>query len=435
MTWRSRLAVVAVLVGGLLVLGGGVASAKVTFTDRAMEDLGIDADGNPIDGSEGVLADAWRLFWLAPEGQRMWTFVDGIDTEFIFDTPPEADVGGGDAYGTAKVLERNAAGIPTKIRIFVRRENFISDAWAADTIWHEFRHGEIWVMGGDQYDHVELDGDHSEVNEKFRKDVERVEESISIATSRPRTPGYDRIMEEARQRDEDRRAAILIGDILEDIRDSISFNDATFTSGYIDIEQYGYDKWGYGNTGVTITFNESTFECGDRGDDRIVVCADQVLPMPNDVIMAVAIMHEDIPLSGPDHLIYGAVFDGDRDAADDWVAIPPFDWDLFQGTDRWYELVYDAAAGRWSLLVTQLSPSGQIVSRGAEASSARVVVEGDTVVFFIGADEFAAARPAVRLTAFGHDGLFSQSYRGGDVSGIDPTRPPAPVPADPAPIP
>jgi hypothetical protein len=41
--------------------------------------------------------------------------------------------------------------------------------------------------------------------------------------------------------------------------------------------------------------------------------------------------------------------------------------------------------------------------------------------------EFPAAEPAFRLTAFGHDGRFSESDRGGDVSGVDPAEPPVPV--------
>ncbi len=52
-----------------------------------------------------------------------------------------------------------------------------------------------------------------------------------------------------------------------------------------------------------------------------------------------------------------------------------------------------------------------------------VVIEGDTIGFFISAEEFPSADPGYRLTAFGHDGFYSSSDRGGDVTGEDPTEP------------
>ena len=57
------------------------------------------------------------------------------------------------------------------------------------------------------------------------------------------------------------------------------------------------------------------------------------------------------------------------------------------------------------------------------ASTVRVVIEGDAIVFFISAAEFPSSDPGYRLTAFGHDGLYSPSDRGGDVTGEDPTEP------------
>ena len=44
-------------------------------------------------------------------------------------------------------------------------------------------------------------------------------------------------------------------------------------------------------------------------------------------------------------------------------------------------------------------------------------------MFFISADEFSSPDPGYRLTAFGHDGFFSPSDRGGDVTGENPTEP------------
>jgi hypothetical protein len=197
----------------------------------------------------------------------------------------------------------------------------------------------------------------------------------------------------------------------------------------VDLEWYGAGKYGYDAAGVTITFNESIFECGEAAGGRRVVCADGgVLPMPaGEVAVLGMVLADEIPQTGGDHsLVYSAVLDSDADPANDWVFVPPFDMDYFQGTDRWYQVLYDHIADSWRLVVTQLSPDGGI-GTASEASTVRAVVEGDTVVFFISMEEFPAAEPGYRLTAFGHDGLFSESDRGGDVSGRLPNEPPLPL--------
>ena len=426
-----------VVVGGLaaaLLMVGGVAAAKVTFTDNARSEFQVDENGNPTTGgSRTLMSDAWRLFFAAPEGQRIFTFSSDVDTEFIIDVLPEDQVGGGDALGTAQVIERNDAGIPTKIRLKIRNENVFLASSVADTIWHEFRHGEIFIFGNSDGDHDALDGHTDDTNLKFRKDVERAETTLVSTTvdRNPPTPIHDAIMGDARQRDALRRAAFFFGDLLDDIRDSISFNEPTIQFGYIDIESYGSFKMGYTIEGVDLTYNKSAFECGDREGSRIVVCSgDGVLDVaPGEVLTGFMMMREPIPLSGDVSLIYSMVVDSDRDAANDWVFVPPFDWDQFQGTDRWYQLIYDHRTDTWSLIVTQLLPDGS-QSRVGEASSARVVVEGDVVVFFVSMDEFPHRRPGVRLTSFGHDGFFSESFRGMDVSGEDPTQPPQRVSAE-----
>jgi hypothetical protein len=173
---------------------------------------------------------------------------------------------------------------------------------------------------------------------------------------------------------------------------------------------------------VDFTFNESVFECGANDGVRLVVCADEVLPMPaGTVYVLAAIMKADIPLADPEnHYIYSAVFDSDGDPVNDFQWNPPYDWDFFQGTDRWYQVIWDANLARWSVVVTQLDAAGGF---NGVASSVRVVIEGDTLVFFISGEEFPSTDPGYRLTAFGHDGFYSPSYRGGDVTGEDPTEP------------
>lgn len=417
-----------------LALGAGVARADVTFTDNARMEFDIDEDGNPND--EGGLEEldlGWERFWRAPEGQRIFTFLDMVDVEVVVDVLPADQVGSGDSagrvYGTAKIEERNEAGIPTRIRIKIRNERIHGIDNLADTIWHEFRHAEIWIQG-DDHEHDELDDDESDLNEKFRADVQSVVAS-STTLGTPETPHYDRITDRATGRAL-KSAAYIFGDILDDIRDSISFNQPTYSAEFIDLESYGAGKYGYADGDVTITFNESIVECGDRTEDYVVACAaDGVQEMPAG---EVGVFHMDlagdVPLGGLDHsLIYSLVLDSDADSANDWVFNPPFDWDFFQGADRWYQLFYDHRDDSWHLTVTQLTATGQIPG-STEPSTVRAVVEDDTVTFFVSMSEFSSAAPTYRLTAFGHDGNFSESDRGGDVSGSNPTEPLTPIPPE-----
>ena len=72
----------------------------------------------------------------------------------------------------------------------------------------------------------------------------------------------------------------------------------------------------------------------------------------------------------------------------------------------------------WSLTVTQVD-SSQHTSQ--VPSTARLVIEGDTITWHISMAEFVGFTLHMRASAFGHDGSFSASDRGGDVSGEDPT--------------
>ncbi len=431
-----RLLTVVGFVLGLFMMGTLEARANVVFTDGAQKEFGIDADGMPTGSGSGVVATGWEYFWGAPEGQRIFTYLEQSDVEVIVDVLPPDQVGSGESagrvYGTEKVEERDPSGKPTKIRIKIRSERTGGAENLADTIWHEFRHAEIDFQG-EHHEHDELDGEDSEPNERFRMDVERVKERIEAqqVDPDPPTPLYDSLRDRATG-EELRTSAWLLGDILEDIRDSISFNQPALRATYIDLETYGAAKYGYDLSDVTVTFNESIVECGDESDYHIVVCSEAgVLDMPaGDVGLFVMELAGDIPLAGGEHsLIYSVVLDSDRDPANDWVFMPPFDWDFFQGTDRWYQLIYDHISDEWSLTVTQLTANGEI-PEVVEASTVRAVVEGDVVAVFISMEEFAADDPAFRFSAFGHDGFFTESTRGGDVSGSDPTEPPIPIGAE-----
>jgi len=218
---------------------------------------------------------------------------------------------------------------------------------------------------------------------------------------------------------------LAIGDLLQDFLDSISGRQPTYTTPKIDIRKTAPLRLRFTYDGIDTGFGNTIFECGDVSGGRTVVCPEAVQPMPMDdeveVWMFSMLLAEPVDQASPDRsFIYSIVFDSDGEAANDWQFFPPFDFDLFQGADRWYQLIWDHNAQEWFLDVTQVDGSQ---APGPYASAVRAVIDDDTIVFFIPASEFELDQPPYRMTSFGHDGAYSESDRGADVSGVDPTEP------------
>ena len=72
-----------------------------------------------------------------------------------------------------------------------------------------------------------------------------------------------------------------------------------------------------------------------------IVCVAGAGPMAAGAYAFVGMSHdEEVPLEDSGHsYIYSAVFDSDGDPANDWQWVSPWDFDLFQDTDRWYQLI------------------------------------------------------------------------------------------------
>jgi hypothetical protein len=132
----------------------------------------------------------------------------------------------------------------------------------------------------------------------------------------------------------------------------------------------------------------------------------------------------DVPIHDDDHYIYSLVLDADGAPQNNFQAQPPFTWDYYQGTDQWYELIWNPEEDEWSLTVRGPNFSQM-------ESQARVLVAGNLVVFFVPEDEIEVENPSFRLTAFMHDGSFSPAGRGGDVLGENPTQPLFTIPEEP----
>jgi hypothetical protein len=219
-----------------------------------------------------------------------------------------------------------------------------------------------------------------------------------------------------------------IADAISDLIDSISSGTVTFEEAWIDIICYMGILNALSAADAATRFNDpgAENECGSSTGGRTVVCESSGGDMPEGELVTVTLqMNAPIPLADSGHsYIYSVVLDSDGDPSNNWQFVPPYDWDYFIGADRWYQLMYDHMSGTWTLNVTQVDSS---MGMAPVSSNTRAVIEGDTVTFHIPKDELPADSPTWRGTAFGHDGMYSPSDRGGDVTGDDPTGPLLPL--------
>jgi len=213
--------------------------------------------------------------------------------------------------------------------------------------------------------------------------------------------------------------ASLLPDGLDDYIDS-SEPSPGYTGADIEVLEFGTEIEAQSMADADTDFNMSTFECGERVGEQWTVCAPTPVVMSAGELVTVVIdLEGSVPFDAADaHYIYAAVFESDGDPANDFVPEAGFPRDFFQGTDRWYELIWDTSA--WTVRVTQLDSAG---TRTEVPSSVRAVVEGERIQFFIDRAELPSVIPGYRVSAFRHDGSFTVATRGGDVSMGTPTLP------------
>ena len=197
---------------------------------------------------------------------------------------------------------------------------------------------------------------------------------------------------------------------------------ATFGPGLSEVDLRGFSKvlLRYSDEARVFTFGNTLFPCDSEIEGGFVVCADDPLPIETgDVHMFVMQMDAEIPVANPDlFYTYSVVVDADGDPSNNFEFTPPYDWDFYQNTDRWFMLDWNPDLGDWSVGVVDV-----VQDIYPYPSAVRAVVIGDIVAFFIPTSEFSVDNPGYRVTAFGHDGTFSQESSCGDVSGANPTEP------------
>ena len=171
-------------------------------------------------------------------------------------------------------------------------------------------------------------------------------------------------------------------------------------------------------------FGNTEFPCGSDIEGGFVVCTEEPLPIESgDVHVFVMKVAAEIPAANPDRFYtYSVVVDGDGDPGNNFQFNPPYNWDYFQNTDRWYELNWNPDFGIWTLDVADVAQNLYVAP-----SAARAIVMGNIITFFIPAAEFSTEQLTYRMTAFGHDGSYSPEVSCGDVSGADPTEPLTPI--------
>jgi hypothetical protein len=145
-------------------------------------------------------------------------------------------------------------------------------------------------------------------------------------------------------------------------------------------------------------------------------------PPPGGWLVATAWMAGEIPQADTDYsYVIASTFTSNTRTEDDWVPVAPYDWDTYQGTDQWYEVIWDHVAGVWRLQATETVAGGLQVRF---ETAARVLIDGDRVTWFIPMEEFSNPVPGIRLATFAHDGSGVDGLHGADVSGALPTEPP-----------
>ena len=212
------------------------------------------------------------------------------------------------------------------------------------------------------------------------------------------------------ERPAERFSGALLMDRRDDHVDSPGGSPA-YTGADADVAAMGSEVEMQSRADADTDFNNSTYECGETSGAMFTVCTPGVLPMPEGELSTFVLeVGAPVPVADPMwSYVYALVLDSNGDASDDYVPDPAFPFDYFRGTDRWYELRWDHTTSEWSLVVTQLDGSG---ARTSVQSTARVVVEGPRITFFVSRSELPAVVAGYRVSAFRHDGAFGVATRG-----------------------
>lgn len=162
-------------------------------------------------------------------------------------------------------------------------------------------------------------------------------------------------------------------------------------------------------------FDNTVFPCGESSNGMTTVCDANFEPGtigPDGIVVLITAF--DGPVASEQwNYVYSAVFDSDGDPGNNFQASASFDWDQYQGTDRWW--VLDVVGG-----VPELGRFDGSFAVPVQ-TGARAVIGDNAIVWFVPRVELGA-NPSWRATSFRHDGSFDPSVSAGDVTGANPTE-------------
>ena len=142
---------------------------------------------------------------------------------------------------------------------------------------------------------------------------------------------------------------------------------------------------------------------GFAGENSYVACTDDPLDLEDGPVLVATMVLAEPPPFGPDQpffSVYTLVADGDGVPDNNFQFQPPFEYDVFQDTDQWYELTLDPSVDVPSVRA-MLARDGTFTPL---SSGTRVVINDRVITFIVPLSEFDdPAGLRVRLTAFSYD--------------------------------
>jgi hypothetical protein len=143
-------------------------------------------------------------------------------------------------------------------------------------------------------------------------------------------------------------------------------------------------------------YNHTEFGCGETNGRHRTICANGG-PIESDQLTVIVFFEGAIPVddTGNQQFTYSLVLDADGSRGNNYAAQPPFDWDTYQGTDYWIELIGEN--NEWRLQVTDSAAGDE---RGTTVGNTRAVIRDRAIFFIVPLDDLPATPTTYRTTTF-----------------------------------
>lgn len=172
----------------------------------------------------------------------------------------------------------------------------------------------------------------------------------------------------------------------------------TTSDGVTDLVQVGGAKLDLSAEAAAYLFGPGgTFACGTGAIGTTLCGTDDIVAGP--AFVAMTNFSDGALVDLTTDAQFGLVWDADGSEGNNYQAPASYPQDLFDDSDRWYEVLHDPDTG-WALQAT-LARDGSFSS---QVTAARAILNGTSLVFVIPAAELESGTPSFRVTAFRHNG-------------------------------